>query len=198
MKQKGAELVVNISASPFSIGKNFERKQLVSKKAKEAKVSMGYCNMVGGQDDLVFDGNSLVADEKGNIVNVPVSSISSDSDIVAGAYTTYRHNQFQVQNIFSGDYRSIDLFEFALDESQIDELYNMSFDVITLVDPQSSSSVEEFGDGTVITSSSTSGSIQEFGDGTVITSSSTTGSIQEFGASPESACRPDVSGSQDC
>jgi len=58
--ERGAELIVNISASPFYVGKNREREELVRAAVVEHKRPFVYCNMVGGQDELVFDGRSFV------------------------------------------------------------------------------------------------------------------------------------------
>jgi len=64
----GAELVVNLSASPFHAGKPAERRVMLSSVAREAGVPVVYCNAVGGQDQLVFDGDSLVVDGDGREV----------------------------------------------------------------------------------------------------------------------------------
>ena len=64
----GAELIVNIDASPYYIGKREFREKVFSVRAQEGKVPIVYINMVGGQDELVFDGNSLIFDEKGEII----------------------------------------------------------------------------------------------------------------------------------
>ncbi len=66
--KKGAELVINISASPFHAGKIKEREELLSKRARENRVHVAYVNLVGGQDDLVFDGGSYIFNEKGEPV----------------------------------------------------------------------------------------------------------------------------------
>ncbi len=65
---KGAELIVNIDASPYYIGKREFREKVFSVRAQEGKVPIVYINMVGGQDELVFDGNSLIFDEKGEVI----------------------------------------------------------------------------------------------------------------------------------
>jgi len=68
---KGAgqiQLLVNISASPFHTGKITARQDLLSRCAKKFKCAVAYCNLVGGQDELVFDGRSMFADSAGNIV----------------------------------------------------------------------------------------------------------------------------------
>ncbi len=61
----GAVLVVNASASPYHRGKGMEREALVAERARENGVAMALCNMVGGQDELVFDGHSVVVDARG-------------------------------------------------------------------------------------------------------------------------------------
>jgi NAD+ synthase (glutamine-hydrolysing) len=62
------DLAINISASPFSRGKRRAREQMLSTRARDHTVAMAYVNLVGGQDELIFDGNSLVLDEKGRIL----------------------------------------------------------------------------------------------------------------------------------
>ena len=61
LQKMGAEIIINISASPYCIGKTEERYQIVRKHSKNMFV---YCNLVGGQDELVFDGQSFVMKEK--------------------------------------------------------------------------------------------------------------------------------------
>ena len=64
----GAEVIVNISASPYCSGKIEEREKLVIDRAQKNRVFMLYANLIGGQDELVFDGSSLIANEMGEIV----------------------------------------------------------------------------------------------------------------------------------
>ncbi len=64
----GAELIVNINGSPYHAGKARFREQLVSTRAVDDLVCVAYVNMVGGQDELVFDGASLVVNEHGECV----------------------------------------------------------------------------------------------------------------------------------
>ena len=66
--QGDVELAVNISASPFYRGKRRQREQMLSTRARDHMVAMAYVNLVGGQDELIFDGSSLVLDEKGAIL----------------------------------------------------------------------------------------------------------------------------------
>lgn len=68
LKENGAELIINISASPFHVGKWRTRRQLIAENARGHQVPIVYCNLTGGNDDLVFDGQSLVANAKGKIV----------------------------------------------------------------------------------------------------------------------------------
>lgn len=63
-----ADLIINISSSPFHEGKGLLREQMVATRASDHGVVLAYCNLVGGQDELVFDGGSLVADQSGAIV----------------------------------------------------------------------------------------------------------------------------------
>lgn len=65
---KGAELVINISASPYEKGKLPLRREILSIRAAQHNVTMAYCNLLGGQDELLFDGHCMVADANGNII----------------------------------------------------------------------------------------------------------------------------------
>jgi len=64
----GAEVLFNINASPYHSGKIKEREEIVKNQAKENKVIIAYTNLVGGQDELVFDGQSMVVDEEGKVI----------------------------------------------------------------------------------------------------------------------------------
>ncbi len=64
----GAEIIVNINASPFHVGKGRFREQMLATRARDNGVIVCYTNMVGGQDELVFDGNSLIVDCSGEII----------------------------------------------------------------------------------------------------------------------------------
>ena len=65
--ENGASLIININASPYDQNKTDLRKELVVNQAKKLGVPIIYLNMVGGQDELVFDGGSFVVDGKGEI-----------------------------------------------------------------------------------------------------------------------------------
>nr|VFJ58771.1 MAG: NAD+ synthase (glutamine-hydrolysing) [Candidatus Kentron sp. DK] len=64
----GARLMFNINASPYHVGKIRERETLLARRAREGNMPIVYVNLVGGQDELVFDGHSLVVDAGGNIM----------------------------------------------------------------------------------------------------------------------------------
>ena len=64
----GAEVIINISSSPYHAGKRHWRERMLATRAADNAVIVAYNNLVGGQDELVFDGDSLVFDENGNII----------------------------------------------------------------------------------------------------------------------------------
>jgi len=64
----GAQLILNLSASPFFTGKRELRKNYLSKKSYDYHCPIVYCNLVGGQDEVVFDGGSIVTDSEGKII----------------------------------------------------------------------------------------------------------------------------------
>src|SRR5215813_4280768 len=64
----GAQLIINISASPYHAGKGRDRERMLATRAEDNAVALAYVNLVGGQDELVFDGQSLVINENGHII----------------------------------------------------------------------------------------------------------------------------------
>jgi NAD+ synthase (glutamine-hydrolysing) len=64
----GAELIANISASPFHVGRDREREEMLVTRARDNSVFLAFCNAVGGQDELIFDGHSLVLDDEGTVL----------------------------------------------------------------------------------------------------------------------------------
>ena len=65
---QGAEVIVNLSSSPFHVGKAALRSEMVSELAIQYQVPFYYCNAIGGNDELIFDGNSFVIDKSGRTV----------------------------------------------------------------------------------------------------------------------------------
>lgn len=66
--KRGADIIFVINASPYYMGKIKKRVEIISGQARANKVFISYANMVGGQDELVFDGQSFVVDDKGQVV----------------------------------------------------------------------------------------------------------------------------------
>ena len=64
----GAELLVNISASPFYVGRDREREDMFVTRARDNFCFIAFCNTVGGQDELIFDGHSCVIDDEGTVL----------------------------------------------------------------------------------------------------------------------------------
>ncbi len=67
-KQAGADLILTLNASPFHAGKIHQREEIVCQQAKQAEIPLLYVNLIGGQDELVFDGASFVANAQGEVV----------------------------------------------------------------------------------------------------------------------------------
>ena len=63
-----ASVILNLNASPYQAGKSRERETMLASRARENRVIVSYTNMVGGQDELIFDGNSVIVDQDGEIV----------------------------------------------------------------------------------------------------------------------------------
>ncbi len=64
----GAELIVNLNASPYHRNKAVDRQCMVATRAADASAAIVYANLVGGQDELIFDGSSFVVDQRGELV----------------------------------------------------------------------------------------------------------------------------------
>ncbi len=67
-RKAGAEVIVNINGSPYQRGKQEFREKMLATRASDNGVFVCYTNLIGGQDELVFDGGSLVFDQKGDVV----------------------------------------------------------------------------------------------------------------------------------
>ena len=67
-RQAGAGLLVVPNASPYERGKDQARLELCVRRAREAGATLAYVNMVGGQDELVFDGDSIIVDAEGGLL----------------------------------------------------------------------------------------------------------------------------------
>src|SRR5215471_1747038 len=74
-----AHLIVNISSSPYHASKHHDRERMLCTRAEDNAVALAYCNLFGGQDELVLDGNSLIIDESGHIA---ARGCAFDEDLV--------------------------------------------------------------------------------------------------------------------
>jgi NAD+ synthase (glutamine-hydrolysing) len=66
--QGGAQILINISSSPYFQGKGRERERMLSTRAADNRAFLAYCNLVGGQDELIFDGQSMIFDPQGEMI----------------------------------------------------------------------------------------------------------------------------------
>lgn len=90
LKNQGRlNMILNISASPFHIGKFEKRKETVIRCAKKFAAVVAYCNLVGGQDELIFDGRSMMADADGRIV---CQAKAFDEDLLIADITADKKN----------------------------------------------------------------------------------------------------------
>jgi NAD+ synthase (glutamine-hydrolysing) len=64
----GARIILTINSSPYHIGKIKERERVIQKNARDNRIFISYTNMVGGQDELVFDGRSMLVDRSGHVI----------------------------------------------------------------------------------------------------------------------------------
>jgi NAD+ synthase (glutamine-hydrolysing) len=64
----GARVIVNISASPYHAGKGLQRERMIAQRARDDLAAVAFCALVGGQDELVFDGHSVVVDHEGTVL----------------------------------------------------------------------------------------------------------------------------------
>jgi NAD+ synthase (glutamine-hydrolysing) len=64
----GATVILNVSASPYHAGKGLERERMLAQRARDNVCAVAFCALVGGQDELVFDGHSVVIDHRGEVI----------------------------------------------------------------------------------------------------------------------------------
>lgn len=82
-------IIINISASPFHTGKIEQRQQILSQCAKHFNCAVAYCNLVGGQDELVFDGRSMFVDSSGQII---CQAKAFEEDMLMADFSTVNNN----------------------------------------------------------------------------------------------------------
>ena len=94
-----SDIVFNISASPYHINKHEERVKLFSKYTKENNCILVYCNLVGGQDELIFDGNSFVLD-RDKLISKGKSFEEDIVDVyinVKDLFKEYEYSEFEIE-----------------------------------------------------------------------------------------------------
>ena len=107
---RGCDLVVNLSASPFHSGKAAVRSELVSRQARRAGAPLVYANMVGGNDELLFDGASLVANGAGEIVfqgaqfATGLSLVETDAPAIAPRFVEFAAEVLSALTMGTRDY----------------------------------------------------------------------------------------------
>ncbi len=100
----GAEVIVNISASPYHAGRETVRANMITSRATSYRAVFAYNNAIGGQDELVFDGNGLIIDEKGTLIAMgkPFEEdlIVGDIDIDAVSRTRRENPETREESLF--------------------------------------------------------------------------------------------------
>ena len=94
----GADVIINISSSPYDLEKFEIRKKLLTRRAKDDKAYVCYVNLIGGQDELVFDGASLVVNPQGKIV---ASGKQFEEDLVVADIDVAKPKSRKTKNIVS-------------------------------------------------------------------------------------------------
>lgn len=89
LAKAGAKVIINISASPFHVGKSRLRLKMLGSHCRQHRIPLLFCNLVGGNDDLVFDGSSAALDAKGRAM-VQCRAFSEDLQLVDLASPSYQ------------------------------------------------------------------------------------------------------------
>jgi NAD+ synthase (glutamine-hydrolysing) len=107
----GAELIVSINASPYHAGKARFREQMVATRAADDLVYVAFVNTVGGQDELVFDGASLILDERGEVVargrQFRDDFVCADLDLDAVFRARVRDSRRRKEKLDAGEVRRV-------------------------------------------------------------------------------------------
>ncbi len=110
---QGARLILSPNASPFELDKHVQRELTLAKRAKAANIPIGYVNCVGGQDELVFDGGSMLIDHQGKICQhagffneilfpVDIEISSTDAKIDSAAFSIPSEDELAYQALVTG------------------------------------------------------------------------------------------------
>ncbi|HIJ71537.1 MAG TPA: NAD+ synthase [Planctomycetes bacterium] len=90
------DVIINISASPFHVGKIGQRQQILGRCAKHFNCAVAYCNLVGGQDELVFDGRSMFIDPQGAVIG---RAKAFAEDLIVADITLTEGDELQIKNV---------------------------------------------------------------------------------------------------
>jgi len=120
-----AHLIINISSSPYHAGKILDRERMLCTRAEDNAVALAYCNLFGGQDELVFDGNSLIINEQGRIIargkpfaeDLVVADINIERVFSERLHDPRRRRE-KLQVVANGSLYSIDLKDIVLNSKQ--------------------------------------------------------------------------------
>jgi NAD+ synthase (glutamine-hydrolysing) len=102
------QMILNISASPFHLGKIKKRQEIVSQCAKQFNCAVSYCNLIGGQDELVFDGRSIFTDSTGKVI---AKAKAFDEDLIIADVTPATDGAVQVKPMQSTAPQPTDLLD---------------------------------------------------------------------------------------
>ncbi|MFC1737429.1 NAD+ synthase [Planctomycetota bacterium] len=102
------QLILNISASPFHMGKIADRQTVLNQCAKKFNCAVAYCNLVGGQDELLFDGRSMLLDSGGKLV---AKAAAFEEDLLIADITATDDGIIEVAPVRSADLKSVDLVD---------------------------------------------------------------------------------------
>jgi NAD+ synthase (glutamine-hydrolysing) len=111
----GAELIVNVNASPYYAGRLRERETMLATRAADAGVPVLYVNLVGGQDELVFDGASMLFDEEGHLVARAAQFVEDLMVIDVDVRPAFRRRALDPR----GRVRAAPLAEIAVSDAQL-------------------------------------------------------------------------------
>lgn len=96
-----AQCILNISASPFFAGKAISRGEMIATRANDLNTYVCFVNLVGGQDELIFDGNSLIADYEGNVIaharSFEEDLLICDIDLLAAEQSRLLDSRFKIE-----------------------------------------------------------------------------------------------------
>jgi NAD+ synthase (glutamine-hydrolysing) len=135
----GAEVLVNLSASPYHAGKGIERERMLIQRARDNLFVVVFCNLVGGQDELVFDGHSVAIDQDGEVIarapqfEEALVALTVDPGAVAGARLRDPRHRSAVRRLRSEEDLAPELASLSLERAPVDPVGG---EVAELLEPE--------------------------------------------------------------